>query len=164
MATYIVLEPQDTMGISDKAVFIRDGFTIGAFILPAIWLLFSRLWLEAALSLLTIAVLGVIAGLLNAADIATYLALAVSLFIGAEFTNWRIKRLVRKGYKEKTVIEARNQAEAEIRYYYAFADDIAPVSGSNVYVSTAQSTLITPPILSHTHSRQIGLVGHRGDS
>lgn len=164
MASYIVLEPQDTMGASDKAVFIRDGFSFGAFILPVVWLLFSKLWLEAVISLLVIAILGVIASLLNAADIASYLAMAVSLFIGAEFANWRIKRLLRKGYKEKTVIEARNSKEAEIRYYYAFSNEIEANSGSYADSLNLKTTLITPPVSSHNFSRQIGLVGHRGDS
>lgn len=164
MASYIILEPQDQQSPTDKAVFIRDGFHLGAFIFPVIWLLWSRLWLEAALTLLIITALGVIATLLNAGDLATYMILAVSFFIGAEFSQWRIKKLQRKGYVEKTVIEARNPAEAEIRYYYLYANSIKTAPSHNEQSTIAQNPLVTPPILSHSYHHQIGLVGHRGET
>uniref|UniRef100_UPI00388D670C DUF2628 domain-containing protein n=1 Tax=Lacticaseibacillus paracasei TaxID=1597 RepID=UPI00388D670C len=51
MTSYIVLVPplQDNQRQDDKTVFIRDGFSIVAFFLPVPWLLFNRLWFEAAL-------------------------------------------------------------------------------------------------------------------
>ena len=33
------------------AAFIRDGFSFLAFLLPPLWLLWHRLWIEAALAL-----------------------------------------------------------------------------------------------------------------
>ncbi len=118
MAAYIVMEPP---GVSRNdaaagAVLVRDGFHVAAFLLPPLWLLWHRLWIEAALAF----ALGV--GLTALVDFAglgfpgAALALLVPVFVGLEGASLRVNALRRRGWSEWGVVEGSDRAEAEIRY------------------------------------------------
>jgi Protein of unknown function (DUF2628) len=118
MAAYVVMEPPGPGArLEDSgAVFVRDAFSIVAFLVPVIWLLWHRLWIEAALILgLTIALvaLGEAAGFAFLASIASIL---VSLYAGLEGAALRIAALRRRGWREAGVFEADGHDEAEARY------------------------------------------------
>ena len=51
MASYVVMEPPGASrnDAAAGAVLVRDGFSFLAFLLPPLWLLWHRLWIEAAL-------------------------------------------------------------------------------------------------------------------
>ncbi|MDZ5697394.1 DUF2628 domain-containing protein [Chelativorans sp. M5D2P16] len=117
MASYMVLEP----GIgpserTEKAVLIRDGFAVLAFIVPFLWFLFHRMWLEAfavlALSL-SIAALGMQPGF---AVLTPILSLLLSFLIGLEAQALRAAALRRRGWVDWGLVEAGNRNEAEARY------------------------------------------------
>lgn len=116
MASYVVMEPPAAEGAEDRAVLVRDGFHFLAFVLPAVWLLFHRLWLEAlAVVVVTAALsaLGSVAGLGSAAPV---LSLLVSVYVGLEGAALKLARYRRRGWREWGVVEAANAADAEIRY------------------------------------------------
>ena len=46
MASWIVMQPPDRTRDADLA-FVRDGFSVFAFLVPPLWLLWHRLWIEA---------------------------------------------------------------------------------------------------------------------
>ena len=52
MAIYVVMEPPaaNATDAAERAVLVRDGFAFLAFLLPPLWLLWHRLWIEAALA------------------------------------------------------------------------------------------------------------------
>ncbi len=116
MASWIVMEkPRDPQGAQDIA-FIRDGFSFLAFLFPPLWLLWNRLWIEAALAfaaLLGGAALERVTGLGLAAPL---LSLLVSLFVGLEGNGLRVNALLRRGWSILTVIEADDLTDAETRY------------------------------------------------
>ena len=83
MATYVVMDG-GRGGASADTQLVRDGFSIIAFIAPVIWLLWHRLWIEAALALaasVAMAALGTIAGFENAAPL---LSALVSVYVAVE--------------------------------------------------------------------------------
>ena len=52
MAAYVVMEKGGASArTAADAVFVRDGFHWVAFLVPAVWMLWHRLWLEAVLAL-----------------------------------------------------------------------------------------------------------------
>ena len=119
MASYAVMEPSvagsDDAG-RERAVLVRDGFHVLAFLVPALWFLWHRLWIEAILVVaVTMALSGAgsLAGLGNAAPA---LAFLVSLYVGLEGAALRLAALRRRGWREWGVVEAGDAAEAEIRY------------------------------------------------
>lgn len=119
MASYAVMEPpvagSDDIG-RERAVLVRDGFHVLAFLVPALWLLWHRLWIEAVLVVaVTMALSGAgsLAGLGNAAPA---LAFLVSLYVGLEGAALRLAAYRRRGWREWGVVEAGDATEAEIRY------------------------------------------------
>lgn len=119
MASYVVMEPpvanSDDAG-RERAVLVRDGFHVLAFLVPALWLLWHRLWIEAlAVVAVTMALsgFGSVLGLGNAAPA---LAFLVSLYVGLEGPALRLAAYRRRGWRAWGMVEAGDAAEAEIRY------------------------------------------------
>jgi len=122
MAIYVVMEPP-AADAAERAVLVRDGFAVLAFLVPPLWLLWHRLWIEALLALaasIALATLGEQAGL---GFLGASLSLLVSLYVGLEGQALRIAGLRRKGWSQWGVLEAGNAAEAEIRYCAADGDE-----------------------------------------
>ena len=114
MASFIVMEPPGHAA-EERAVIVRDGFHILAFLLPAIWLLVHRLWLET----LAVVLAGAAIGLLGAywgGGTASIASLMLALFVGLEGSALRLAALRRRGWREWGVVEADNARDAEIRY------------------------------------------------
>ena len=124
MASYVVMEQRDGAGVAD-VTFVRDGFSWLAFLVPPLWLLWHRLWFEALLAFLVLALLASLgeAGWPLAGSLLT---LAVSLYVGLEGQNLRIQALRRRDRREWGAIDARGMAAAETRYA-AEATDGGPV-------------------------------------
>ena len=106
-----------------EAVFVREGFSWGAFFFTVIWALYNRLWFAAV----------VIVGLTAAASLATdffdldsitsaALKLALSLIIGWEGNDWRRRKLERRGYMNAGLIAAESRLEAERRFFSRSAE------------------------------------------
>ena len=118
MAIYVVMEPPvaNAAEAAERAVLVRDGFAFLAFLVPPLWLLWHRLWIEAAI------VFGVSIGLTALGETAglgftgAALSLRVSIFVGLEGAALRINALRRRGWSEWGVVEASVVGEAEIRY------------------------------------------------
>ena len=125
MAIYVVMEPPAATEAEaiERAVLVRDGFAVLAFLVPPLWLFWHRLWIEALLALaasIALATLGEQAGL---GFLGAGLSLLVSLYVGLEGQALRIAKLRRNGWSEWGVLEAGNAAEAEIRYSAADGED-----------------------------------------
>ncbi len=145
------MEPPRASGAETgvQAAFVRDGFSLLAFIAPVLWLLWYRLWLEAILVLLVAAI---IAALGNYADMGAalpMLSLLVSAFIGMEGQAMRLARLRRRGWREAAVIEAANRTEAEIRYFSeaSAAASVQPADHRALPQNTVPSRTATGPAL-----------------
>ncbi|MDQ2632892.1 MAG: DUF2628 domain-containing protein [Pseudomonadota bacterium] len=118
MAIHVVMEPPaaNAAEAAERAVFVRDGFAFLAFLVPPLWLLWHRLWIEAALAFAVgvgLTALGDMAGL---GLIGATLSLLVSIYVGLEGQGLRINALRRRGWREWGVVDANNAGEAELRY------------------------------------------------
>src|SRR5689334_17784898 len=118
MAIYVVMEPPaaNAAEAAERAVLVRDGFAFLGFLVPPLWLLWHRLWIEAAFAFAVgvgLTALGETAGL---GFTGAALSLLVSIFVGLEGPALRINALRRRGWREWGVVEASDAGEAEIRY------------------------------------------------
>jgi len=142
MAIYVVMEPPGASGTeaATGAVFVRDAFSLLAFLLPPLWLVWHRLWIEAALAFaigVALTALGEVAGLGFAGSA---LSLLVSLYVGLEGAALRQNALRRRGWQEWGVVEAANLDEAETRF---FAGEEPPTAAT---VETGPATAALPAL------------------
>lgn len=123
MSAYVVMEKEGApAGELGSILFVRDGFHWPAFLVPVLWLLWHRLWIEAALALGLTLLLSGVGELLDLGFYASLLALLVSIFFGLEGARLRIRAMARRGWRERTVIDAPRLSDAEFRYFASVAD------------------------------------------
>ena len=152
MAVYVVMEPPGASRNASVsgAVLVRDAFSVLAFLLPPLWLLWHRLWIEAALVFalgVGLTALGEVAGLGFAGAV---LSLLVSVCVGLEGAALRVNALRRRGWHEWGVVEASDPAEAEIRYAAEVGSDetVAPdVPHSSAPIQTMGRPMPSGPAL-----------------
>jgi hypothetical protein len=161
MASFVVLEPPGRAGTeaSSGAAFVRDGFRLLGFLVPPIWLLANRLWLEALLAVALGLCLAAAAEAMGVGMIAPALSLLIGLYVGLEGPGLKIAALRRRGWIERGVVEADDVAEAEIRYYAGAVDedDMSAASGNPW---TPRAAALRP-----AHQRpapMLGLTGYPG--
>ena len=102
---------------SDEPVFVREGFSWGAYFFAPLWSVFRRSWLGffgwiAAAAL--ILALGRYFGVAELAIIGAFLAL--NLIFGFEAAQLRRRSLARRGYHLVDVVSGHNSSEAEISF------------------------------------------------
>ena len=153
MAVYVVMEPPGRAPDTAATVFVRDGFAWVAFLVPPLWLLWHRLWIEAALAFVAIgllAALGEIAGLGLAGALLSFL---VMLYVGLEGQALRIAALGRRGWRQAGVVIADDLDDADTRY--AIAAEAAPET------RTPEPRIVADPAYAQ-HGQTLGLVPFSG--
>lgn len=101
---------------ADDIRFIRDGFHAFAFVLPVVWLLWNRLWLQAALAFAAMAIIAAAVEAWMPASLPFMSALvnfAVGLATALEGPAWLVADLERKGHVEQDIVLAGSAREAE---------------------------------------------------
>jgi hypothetical protein len=132
MAFYSVMIPPPGSGGPreeiEQARLLPETFTWSAFALGGLWLLGKRLWLATLIYALIWGALFYARtrfGLTGGALMASFWAIGV--FLGLEGQNLIARKLARQGWRLADVVEARDLAEAERRYFErALAGDAAP--------------------------------------
>lgn len=113
---YVMTAP--AAGDPDRdTVFIRDGFSWLAFLLPLPWLLFRKLWLiaAAAVALYLASIYAAEAWRLDALPIA--FSFVLSLWVALEGGEARRRRFERLGWSLDRVMSAETLADAEAVYF-----------------------------------------------
>ena len=125
MAVYTVHEPPrrgaDVLGHTQRFVFVRDGFSWGAFLFGPLWMLRHRLWLVLLGYVAVIA--GLMAGLsaASARGGSSLLAYALlALLIGIEASTLRRWTLGRRGWTALGVVVGDDLEAAERRFFDAW--------------------------------------------
>ncbi|TGQ74226.1 DUF2628 domain-containing protein [Mesorhizobium sp. M00.F.Ca.ET.186.01.1.1] len=129
MAAYVVMEPPGRAEKADTTAFVRDGFTWLGLLAPPLWFAWHRLWIEAALAFVVMALLSVLSEKLGLGLAGSLLSLLVSLYVGLEGQALRIAALRRRGWHSWGVVEAGWMGDADIRYALeaeTLADEAVP--------------------------------------
>ncbi|SFN57624.1 Protein of unknown function [Mesorhizobium sp. NFR06] len=122
MAIYVVMQPPAGRK-AEETILVRDSFTWLGFLVAPIWLAWHRLWIEAALTFVVMAILSVVGERLGLEWAGSMLSLLVSLYIGFEGQGLRTAALRRRGWREWGVVEAGSLGDAEVRYVLETVDD-----------------------------------------
>lgn len=102
----------------EKAVFVREGFNLMAFVLGVVWALYNRLWMEA-IFLVTIMVFLGAADEKNWLSASTVMVLnfAVNAVVGLWANDMRRANLSRRGYIMSDVVVSNSELSAQQRYF-----------------------------------------------
>ncbi len=120
---YTVHVRQWSASTDREAVFVREGFSWGAFFFSVLWALRYRMWLTAIFIFAVSVALNVASVVLQIDPITeSALGVALALIIGWEGNDWRRRSLNRRGYVTAAVIAAENLLEAERRFFARTAD------------------------------------------
>ncbi|MEM8795241.1 MAG: DUF2628 domain-containing protein [Pseudomonadota bacterium] len=118
MASYRVFELEDASdekkATGDDLTVVYDGFSILALALPALYLLWHRLWLGLLLYIF-VSALVIMAGQAIDPAIPFFLNLLVGLFLAFEAATFRADKLTQTGWREVDHVVAANSMEAEAR-------------------------------------------------
>ena len=105
----------------ERAVFIKDGISWPALFVPALWLLWHRLWL-ALIGWITFALVVAWIGRLLGDDAAGILAVLGQILFALEANNIRRWSLARRGWTDIGGSFGKIKDEAEIRFFAARAE------------------------------------------
>jgi hypothetical protein len=120
---YTVHVRQWSASTDREAVFVREGFSWGAFFFSVLWALRYRMWLTAIFLFVVSVALSLACDLLRLDPTSeSAIGLALALIIGWEANDWRRRSLARRGYVTAAVIAAENLLEAERRFFARTAD------------------------------------------
>ncbi|HTY66551.1 MAG TPA: DUF2628 domain-containing protein [Alphaproteobacteria bacterium] len=120
---YTVHVRQWSASTDREAVFVREGFSCGAFFFSVLWALRYRMWLTAIFLFVASVALSLASDLLQVDPVTeSALGVALALIIGWEANDWRRRSLARRGYVMAAVIAAENLLEAERRFFARTAD------------------------------------------
>jgi hypothetical protein len=102
----------------ERAILVRDRFSWGAFILPALWFAAKGHWLLALLTLLLVIGFGAALSAIGVSRPAAIGAeMLLQLLIGLEAATLRRFMLARRGRPTVDVVQASSEAEAEARAF-----------------------------------------------
>jgi hypothetical protein len=125
MSIYTVHEPPlraaDASADPARFAFVRDGFSIWAFLFVPLWMLWHRLWL--ALAVYIVVWFGIEGGLVLLGA-STFVLIVVgflmSLLVGLEGSTLRRFALASRGWKNVGVISGADLEDAERRFFEAW--------------------------------------------
>ena len=165
MRIYTVHQPPEKWRESrrgpDRFAFVRDGFHFWAFLLAPLWLIRRRLWLTLVGYIVLWVAISAALYVLNARDVMFTVYLLLGFLIGLEASSLRRWTLRRRGWREIGVVVARDQEDAERRFFDAWEGDVPPLASAPPSVSAASfGTLRRPP----SSSQAIGLFPEPGAS
>jgi Protein of unknown function (DUF2628) len=119
MAIYVAMAPAGEDEASEKVVFLRDGFSLAAFVFGPFWLFWNRAYLAAGLWLALMTALAVGGTALGVRPEATALInFALSLALGFEGVRFIIWTLERRGFRQSGIIACDNAQEAEEVFFH----------------------------------------------
>ena len=112
----------------EAALFIKDAFAPLAVVLPAVWLLWNRLWFEAAMTLCVTLFLTGAAAWAGMPQLAGIGSILIGIYVSLEGSALKIAAARRRRYEDAAIVDARSVTEAEERYYMSRSPETAPLT------------------------------------
>jgi hypothetical protein len=112
----------------ERAVFIRDGFYVFAFLFNIVWCLWRGLWVSAlAILVLCAALFSAARAFHLSADTQFWVVVVLALLLGLEASSLLRLRLRRRGYIDAGGVAADNIDDAEAIFFARVADEMGDV-------------------------------------
>jgi hypothetical protein len=147
MPAFVVLEPPGhgdaSVGHSDRFIFLREKFSLSAFLLGPLWMIWQRLWLELLAYLAGVALVGWALYALGVGSPAIILIFGlIQLLLGLEATGLVRWMRVRHGWLDGGVVIADDLDLAERRF---FGDRVARRTAARAAASGTAPISSAPP-------------------
>ena len=125
MTVYSVYEPPaeapDLMQRADRLAFVKEGFSWSALLVPLLWLLYYRMWIELIVLVLIYIVLQIVFGSDAQGQVLTaWASFAIGVLFAFEANDLRAAALERRGYRLAGVASGRDRTEAERSFFTAW--------------------------------------------
>ncbi|MGE5259710.1 MAG: DUF2628 domain-containing protein [Actinomycetota bacterium] len=123
MTIFSVYEPSesqpDVEARADSLAFVKEGFSWPAFLVPALWLIYCRMWIEFIVFIAILALVQLISGggQEAGAQLAGWVTIAMSVILGFEGNDLRAAALERRGYRLIGIAEGRGRTDAELSFF-----------------------------------------------
>ena len=144
MASWYVFEPPATaarsLAAAEKAVFIKDAFSWGAFLVPWAWLPWRRMWLVFLAWLAATVAIGIVTEILSVPDgLSALIQLVLSYVFALEANALRAWTMRRRGWNWAGIACGADQTEAEYRYHEGLAMPAPPRSAAGTLPASRPS-------------------------
>jgi hypothetical protein len=160
MPAFAVLEPPghaDTASHPDRFIFLRETFSLGAFVFGPLWMMWQGLWLE---------LLVYVAGLLMAVSALAAIGVGggaiilivglLQLLLGLEATTLVRWMRVRSGWRDGGIVIADDLDLAERRF---FDDRVVRRAAARASGAAPAPSALPPPPLPATPAGPRGVIG-----
>ena len=122
MTVYSVYEPgtevPDIAVRADRLAFVKEGFSWPALLVPALWLIYHRMWIELILFVVAFAALQWVFGMDSQGQaLFGWASLALFVLFAFEANDLRTAALERRGYRLAAVASGRDCADAELSFF-----------------------------------------------
>jgi len=133
VTVYSVYEPPtqapDIAGRAERLAFVKEGFSWVAFLVPILWLLYYRMWVEFILLALIYVALQLAFGSGDQGQaVVGWASLAIGVLFGFEANDLRAASLERRGYRLVGVASGRGRTDAERSFFGAWLPQQARVA------------------------------------
>ena len=122
MPAFAVLEPPERDGTAsehaDRFIFLREKFSLGAFLFGPLWLIWRRMWVVLIIYLVVVGVIEYGLRVVGIGELVIALVFGfIQLLIGLEATTLLRWTRVRRGWRDCDVVIADDLEMAERRFF-----------------------------------------------
>lgn len=105
-------------GLAEDAIFVKEGFSWPAFLIPAIWLIYKRMWWVLLAFVLLQLLITIAAGLVGLDGMTIFLcSLSINLLLGFEGNELYRWSLSRRRYRTSEIVTGADLSGAEHSFY-----------------------------------------------
>ncbi len=120
MVIYTVHEPPNAsanrLESAEQLLFVKDGFSWLAALLPAVWMLWKRMWLELIVFMALAGLIVWMSTKLGAPDLGNGILLAMQVLFGFEAGNLYSASLERRGWPLVGTVSGNSREDCERRF------------------------------------------------
>jgi hypothetical protein len=111
-------EAPDLSERADNLAFVKEGISWPALLVPLLWLIYHRMWIEFILLLVVYVALQAAFGTdPQGQTLAAWASLAVNVLFAFEANDLRTRALERRGYRLAGVASGRDRSDAERQFF-----------------------------------------------
>jgi hypothetical protein len=150
VTVYSVYEPPvpetDVIARADRLAFVKEGFSWVALLVPLVWLLYHRMWIESVvLFLVYVGLQLAFGGDAQGQALVTWASLAISILFAFEASDLRTASLERRGYRLAGVASGRDRVDAERAFFARWLPEHERIAPVTLPSSRRDSGARTPP-------------------
>jgi hypothetical protein len=122
VTVYSVYEPPvpatDVIERADRIAFVKEGFSWPALLVPLLWVIYHRMWIEFVVLLLVYIGLQLAFGTdAQGQTLTAFASFAIGLLFAFEANDLRTASLERRGYRFAGVASGRDRIDAERSFF-----------------------------------------------